>query len=142
MGFSHQSSEFCSIAVVDGDPSSRDTAVFALGAEDVSIRVFESAENFLQDLSMRAYSCLVIDANLPGMSGMELQRYLNATGCKTPIVMYSDCADMTTACAALKNGAAQFVTKPLDPGLLREIVCEAAHLNRSKVKESPDRRAA
>lgn len=141
MGRSHQSSEICSIAVVDGDPSSRSAAAFALGAEDVSIRVFESAENFLQDLSLQAYSCLVIDANLPGMSGMELQSYLNATGNKTPVVMYSDCADMASARAALTNGAAQFVTKPLDPQLLREIVCEATH-HRANAIKTPDRQAA
>lgn len=131
--------ETYSIAIVDGDQLSRDTAAFVLGSEEASIKVYSSAENFLQDLSQSALSCVVIDANLPGMSGLELQRYLAAVGVRVPVVMYSANNDVTTAMNALRQGAVDFVTKPLDGALLRRVVCEATQRDAS---HSPHRNAA
>lgn len=138
----NESVEHCAIAIIDGDRDSREMAASVLGNDDVDLCLYDNAENFLPSLAEHAYSCLVIEADLPGMSGLELQRYLHAVGTRTPVVIYSASCDMVTARHALEAGAIEFFTKPLDAQLLRQAVCEATAMHRPPTDSPLHRHAA
>jgi FixJ family two-component response regulator len=81
----------------------------ALGFE---VRSFGSAEEFLESHAVVESDCLILDVNLPGMSGVDLQRQLNDSGPAIPIVFISGQADEATKRLAIEAGAAGFFSKP------------------------------
>ncbi|HYW74234.1 MAG TPA: response regulator [Pyrinomonadaceae bacterium] len=100
------------ISIIDDDQSmSRmlNRVMTALGFEVLS---FESAEEFLKSHALVESACLILDVNLPGMSGVDLQRQLNDSGPRIPIVFISGQADDATKRLALEAGAAGFFSKP------------------------------
>ena len=100
------------ISVVDDDPSMSRMLCRAIKAAGLSIDAFGSAEEFLDSDASRASVCLILDMNLPGMSGLELQQRLNASRLEVPIIFMSAQADETTRLRALKAGAVGFLRKP------------------------------
>src|SRR6185295_8042301 len=100
------------ISVVDDDPSMSRMLCRVIKAAGLSVDVFGSAEEFLDSDASRASDCLILDMNLPGMSGLELQQRLNASRLEVPIIFMSAQADETTRLRALKAGAVAFLRKP------------------------------
>ena len=100
------------IAVVDDDPSMSRMLCRVIRAAGLSVDVFGSAEEFLDSEASRASDCLILDINLPGMSGLELQQRLNASRLELPINFMSAQADEATQRRALKAGAVGFLHKP------------------------------
>lgn len=100
------------ISVVDDDPSMSRMLCRAIKAAGLSVDAFGSAEEFLDSDASRASVCLILDMNLPGMSGLELQQRLNASRLEVPIIFMSAQADETTRLRALKAGAVGFLRKP------------------------------
>jgi FixJ family two-component response regulator len=100
------------ISVVDDDPSMSRMLCRAIRAAGLSVDAFGSAEEFLDSDASRASVCLILDMNLPGMSGLELQQRLNASRLEVPIIFMSAQADETTRLRALKAGAVGFLRKP------------------------------
>jgi FixJ family two-component response regulator len=100
------------ISVVDDDPSMSRMLCRAIKAAGLSVDVFGSAEEFLHSEASRETVCLILDMNLPGMSGLELQHLLNASRLEVPIIFMSAQADETTRLRALKAGAVGFLRKP------------------------------
>src|SRR5262249_2101779 len=100
------------ISVVDDDPSMSRMLCRAIKAAGMNVDTFGSAEEFLDSAASRASACLILDVNLPGMSGLELQQLLNASRLEVPIIFMSAQADEATQLRALKAGAAGFLRKP------------------------------
>ena len=100
------------ISIVDDDPSMSRMLCRAIKAAGLSVDAFASAEEFLDSEASRASDCLILDVNLPGMSGLELQQLLNASRLEVPIIFMSAQADEATQLRALKAGAAGFLRKP------------------------------
>ena len=100
------------ISVVDDDPSMSRMLCRAIKAAGLSVDVFGSAEEFLDSEASRRSVCLILDVNLPGMSGLELQQFLNASRQEVPIIFMSAQADEATQRRALKAGAFGFLRKP------------------------------
>ena len=100
------------ISVVDDDPSMSRMLCRAINAAGLSVDVFGSAEEFLDSDALQASVCLILDLNLPGMSGLELQQQLNASRLEVPIIFMSAQADEDTQLRALKAGAVGFLRKP------------------------------
>ncbi len=100
------------ISIVDDDPSMSRMLCRAIKAAGLSVDAFGSAEEFLESAALRASVCLILDVNLPGMSGLELQQRLNASRLEVPIIFMSAQADEATQLRALKAGAAGFLRKP------------------------------
>ena len=100
------------ISVVDDDPSMSRMLSRAIKAAGLNVDVFGSAEEFLDSNASRASVCLILDVNLPGMSGLELQQRLNASRLELPIIFMSAQADEITQRRALKAGAVGFLRKP------------------------------
>jgi len=100
------------ISVVDDDPSMSRMLCRAIKSAGLSVDAFGSAEEFLDSEASRASVCLILDMNLPGMSGLELQQRLNASRLEVPIIFMSAQADEATRLRALKAGAVGFLRKP------------------------------
>jgi RNA polymerase sigma factor (sigma-70 family) len=77
-------------------------------------QVFADARSFLAAYRADMPGCLVVDLNMPGMSGLELQRYLKANGVQLPVIFLSGRADVPKAVRAVKEGAIDFIEKPFD----------------------------
>lgn len=104
------------VYVIDDDPAMRDSLDFLLGSAGFNVRLFESAQVFLNELSGLEAGCVVTDIRMPGIDGMELLRQLNlASGAhKLPVIVMTGHGDVPLAVEAMKLGALDFLEKPFD----------------------------
>ena len=110
------------IAVVDDDESVRRSTRRLLESFGYRAVVFESAEGFLRFGQLRDTSCLVLDVQMPGMDGLELQTQLAAEGCGIPVIFITAHDDQKSRRRALRAGAVAFLDKPFtDQQLLQAI---------------------
>jgi FixJ family two-component response regulator len=100
------------ISVVDDDPSMSRMLCRAIKAAGMTVDAFGSAEEFLGSEASRASACLILDMNLPGMSGLELQQQMNESRQEVPIIFMSAQADEATRLRAFAAGAVGFLRKP------------------------------
>jgi DNA-binding NtrC family response regulator len=108
--------------VVDDDVSAREGVARLIRSSGVVTKTFGSAEEFLASPRPKMPSCLVLDLNLPGLSGLELQQELAKSGVQLPIIFLTGHGDISTTVRALKGGAINFLTKPVeDEDLLNAI---------------------
>lgn len=104
-----------SVAVIDGDASSRVAMSRLLRGTGFEPSAYDSAENFLADPGHTTFACLLLDLHLPGMSGLELQRQLRAAGNLTPLIFVTAQDDPAAREQAIRNGAEFF--RKTDPGV-------------------------
>ena len=104
------------IAIVDDDESVREAATNLFRSMGLTVVSFSSAEEFLRSTDVERTSCLVLDVQMPGMGGLDLQRQLAASGREIPIVFVTAYPDPAVRDKALKSGAICFLTKPFDEG--------------------------
>jgi two-component system response regulator TtrR len=102
------------VYVVDDDASIRELIVWLMKREAIAVQAFADARAFLQAYVPGAPGCVVLDLHLPGMSGLDLQRYLTERGIEMPVVFLSGRADVPQAVKAVKGGAIDFIEKPFD----------------------------
>lgn len=115
-----------SIAIVDDDQSVGRMLLRVISAEGFDVQWFKSAEEFLDSGTLGDYACLILDVNLPGMSGIELQQRLNDADLEIPVVFISGQADDTIRQQLLRNGAAGFLSKPFSIDSLLEYLHQSA----------------
>ena len=101
------------VAMVDDDALVREGLKDCMESAGYSVEALGSAEEFMALRSCREPVCLIIDIQLPGISGLELQRRLVAEGDRTPIVFVTAHATGTNCEQALRNGAAAVLAKPI-----------------------------
>jgi len=106
------------IFLVDDDRSVLKALSRVLREEGFNVETFESAEAFLALPEQRPDGCLVLDVTMPGVDGLELQRRLAETGRSLPIVFLSGHGDIPMSVRAIKAGATDFLTKPVQAGAL------------------------
>jgi FixJ family two-component response regulator len=116
------------IAIVDDDESIRVTTATLMRSVGFTARGFASAEEFLQSPELPQTSCLISDVQMPGISGLELQRRLASENRRTPIIFITAFPDPRIQQRALAGGAVCFLTKPFDGETL--IQCVDRALNR------------
>jgi FixJ family two-component response regulator len=104
------------IAVVDDDESVREGATNLFRSMGFAVQAFASAEEFLSSGTLDQTSCLVLDVQMPGMGGLDLQSHLAATGRDIPIVFVTGYPDDRLRSTALQSGAVCFLTKPFNEG--------------------------
>ena len=100
--------------VVDDDDAIRTLWRWLMESNGIGVRTFASAPEFIAYYDPGTPGCLVLDLQLPGMSGLELQDYLVRNGIDIPIVIVTGHADVPTAVAALKSGAVDLIEKPFN----------------------------
>jgi two-component system CheB/CheR fusion protein len=101
------------IFIVDDDSNLRATLRRVLEGDGRIVADFATCETFLRDYRHGAKGCLLVDAYLPGMNGLELLRKLHESGEQLPAIMITGNSDVTMAVQAMKAGAADFIEKPV-----------------------------
>jgi FixJ family two-component response regulator len=110
------------VALIEDDASFRRSTERLLRLGGFQVQSFNSAAEFLKSKRPEGATCLVLDVRLPGLSGLDLQRKLNAAGVEVPIVFITGHGDIPMSVRAMKEGAAEFLTKPFrDEDLLNAI---------------------
>ena len=107
-------SQSANVYVIDDDPAMRDSLDFLLGAAGFSVRLFDSAQDFLDALANLDAGCVLTDVRMPGIDGMELLRKLNSGARKLPVIVMTGHGDVPLAVEAMKLGALDFLEKPFD----------------------------
>ena len=102
------------VFVVDDDSSTRELLAWLMKRDGLRCAVFPDARSFLRGYRAETPGCLVVDLNMPGMGGLELQRYLKENGVELPVIFLSGRADVPKAVLAVKEGAVDFIEKPFD----------------------------
>jgi RNA polymerase sigma factor (sigma-70 family) len=114
------------VFVVDDDDSVRKSLVRLLKAMGYPARPFASAKEFLERWRAEPLpGCLVLDVQLPGLNGLELQEHLCATSCPIPIIFITGHGDIPMSVRAMKAGAVDFLAKPFQDEALLWAVQEA-----------------
>ena len=110
------------VYVVDDDASVREGVARLIRSAGVMTQTFASGEEFLATAQPKNPSCLVLDVNLPGLTGLDLQQELAKSGLQVPIIFLTGHGDIPMTVRALKAGAVNFLTKPFeDEALLNAI---------------------
>jgi len=110
------------ISVVDDDESVRRTTLLLIESFGFRAAAFESAETFLESGHLHDTSCLIVDVQMPGMDGLQLQSHLAASGCGIPIIFITAYENEESCQRATRAGAAAFLGKPFtDEELLQGI---------------------
>jgi two-component system response regulator FixJ len=129
------------VHIVDDDPAiGRALAMLARSAGYEAV-AHAGAEAFLERFDPARAGCVVTDARMPGMNGLELQRALKARGHDTPVIVITGHGAVSLAVEALKGGAADFIEKPFDDDVFLASVREAMALAQRSA-QSRARRAA
>ncbi len=118
------------IAIVDDDPSVRQGLQRLIRSLGWKAETFDSAQDFLARPPAETPSCLVLDLQLPGLSGLDLQKRMAEAGLETPIVFLTGHGDIPASVKAMKAGAVEFLTKPVDDQELLRAIEEAIERDR------------
>jgi FixJ family two-component response regulator len=125
------------VFVVDDDVSVRESLEPLIRCEGWQTEVFASARQFLARPRLAAPSCLVLDVTLPDLDGLELQRLIGVERLDMPIIFITGHGDVPMTVRAMKAGALEFLTKPLDTEvLLRAIRLAIEHSQTALIHEA------
>jgi FixJ family two-component response regulator len=116
------------IAIIDEDESTQASMRKLLESAGFVARCFGSAEEFLESDLCGAVECLIAEMQMPGISGLELQARLKAEQCKIPIIFVVSNGGARMRLQAMREGAVEFLAKPVDHHLLLETVRAALDL--------------
>jgi FixJ family two-component response regulator len=110
--------------IVDDDPALRDAVRMLLESVAIQSRVFSGAEELMSSgvLQERRPACLLADVRMPGISGMALLERLREAGVDIPTIVITAYGDIPMAVRAMKLGAVDFITKPLNPQAVIDLV--------------------
>jgi FixJ family two-component response regulator len=110
------------ISIVDDDDSVRESLSGLIRSVGFDVRVFASAEAFLNSRGRSDTDCVILDMRMPGMSGLELQRRLAGEQFFVPVIFITAHGDEEARARALKGGAVEYLLKPFsEEALLRAI---------------------
>jgi two-component system, LuxR family, response regulator FixJ len=127
------------VFVVDDDTAVRQGLRFMLRAAGYSVEAFPSARSFLEDYDPRRGGCLLLDVQMPRMTGLELQQRLNVRGWRIPVIFITGHGTVPLAISAMKAGAFDFIEKPLREDALLESIERALHWNDRAYEERLER---
>jgi FixJ family two-component response regulator len=117
--------------VIDDDASMRRSLDTLLRSVGLDVRLFSSAQEFMQAKRPDVPACLVLDVRLPGMSGLAFQQELVRAGVDLPVIFLTGHADVPMTVRAMKAGAAEFLTKPVDEQMLLDAIHAAIEKDRA-----------
>jgi FixJ family two-component response regulator len=125
------------VYIIDDDVSARRGLTRLVRAAGLSAESFASARDFLSSWKAGGPGCIVLDVRMPEMTGPELQETLDDAEYAMPIIFLSGHADVPTTARAMKRGAVDFLTKPVD----RDALLEAIGVSLTRDAEARARRA-
>ena len=124
------------VFVVDDDPSIREAIKSLISLIGVRVETFGTAQEFLRTERPDLPGCMVLDVELPGLSGLDLQRELAAHGIKLPIIFITGYGDIPMSVRAMKAGATEFLTKPFRDQDLLDAIQQALERDRAARQHS------
>ena len=124
------------VFIVDDDISVRESLELLVRNENWKPETFASAQEFLNHPRTSVPSCLVLDLSLPGLNGLELQKQLASQGIDMSIIFITGYGDIPKTVQAMKAGALEFLTKPIDSDALVNAIQKA--LERSRLATAHD----
>lgn len=113
------------VHIVDDDESLRKALSRLLAAAGYRVSTYESAASFLEISHGDASGCILLDVNMPGLSGVQLQEHLLRQHCNLPIVFLTGHGDIAMSVRAIKAGAEDFLSKPVSKEDLLDAVRRA-----------------
>ena len=126
------------VFVVDDDPSIREAIKSLISLEGLRVETFGSANEFLRTERPDLPGCVVLDVEMPGLSGLDLQRELAAHGVKLPIIFITGYGDIPMSVRAMKAGALEFLTKPFRDQDLLDAIQQALERDRAARRHSKE----
>jgi FixJ family two-component response regulator len=126
------------VFIVDDDPSVREALDGLIRSAGWRAEVFASAKDFLARPRADVPSCLVLDLQLPDLSGLDLQKLIAEGDREVPIVFISGHGDIPSSVKAIKAGALEFLTKPLVDGDVLESIRQALARDRAARQQEAD----
>lgn len=130
------------VFVVDDDASIRDALSLLISLKGLRAAVYASAEDFLAVFDASWRGCVLTDLKMPGMSGLDLQALLQERGVTLPVVVLTAHGDVSTTRGALKNGAVDFLEKPVDDDVLIDVLRKAVCIDHARHREQEERARA
>lgn len=124
------------VYVVDDDADVRTALERLLRSAGIDTMTFESPQSFLEQFDRSLPACLVLDLSMPGVDGLELQRILETKARLLPVVFLTGHGDIAAGVQAMKRGAVDFLTKPVEDDTLLAAVSQA--LGRAQVLYAGD----
>jgi len=118
------------VTVVDDDPSVLKGVSRLLRSAGLNVATFDNPETFIKAHNPAQAGCIVLDLTMPGLGGLEIQRLLGNKGGGPPIVFLSGTGDIPDTVKAMKHGAVDFLTKPVDETALLGAVQAALEKDR------------
>jgi FixJ family two-component response regulator len=128
-----------SVYLIDDDESVRTSLARLLAAEGYAVSTHPSAEDFLSRHDPGAPGCAIVDLGLPGMDGLEIQQSLRSGGVARPLIFLTGRGDIPSSVQAMKAGAVDFLTKPVDASVLLSAVADALERDRTERREGEQR---
>ena len=126
------------VRIVDDEETVRKSVAFVLRLIGLDVRLYESAEQFLEFDDSQRPGCVVLDIRMPGMNGMQLHKRLLEEGNDLPVLFLTGHGDIDMAVTALKRGAGDFLQKPSDPEKLQMVVRRLVDENINARKRKAD----
>jgi FixJ family two-component response regulator len=132
------------IHIVDDDAAVRRAISRLLAFEQYEVYAYDSAETFLSEQARQAgdrHGCVILDVALPGQDGVALQHVLVERGIHLPVIFLTGHADVPQTVNAMKQGALDFLVKPVDVTVLLAAITRALHKD-DRLREQRAQRAA
>lgn len=129
------------VHIVDDDASFRKSIERLLRVRGYSTEPFESADAFLRSGVLGRAGCILLDVHMPGLDGLALQQALARTRCTMPVIFLTGRGDIPMSVRAMKAGAADFLTKPVDVEVLLGALRKAFEENARRRQEQAERDA-
>ena len=128
------------VFVVDDDISVRESLELLIQTEGWQTEVYATGQAFLARPEVVGPSCLVLDVSLPDLNGLNLQSRLGKSRTDIPIIFITGHGDVPMAVQAMKAGAAEFLTKPVDADVLLSAVGRAIERSRASLRSAAELR--
>jgi FixJ family two-component response regulator len=119
------------VFIVDDDASVLKSLKRLLQSAGWNAETFQSARDFLSAYDPAAHGCLILDMSMPGQDGLQVQRALSEMGSSLPVVFLTGHGDVPTSVTAMRAGAINFLSKPVQDEALLASVAEAVQIDRS-----------
>jgi FixJ family two-component response regulator len=118
------------VFVVDDDISVRESLELLIQKQGWRPKTFSSAQEFLESPRVRVPNCLLLDISLPGLNGLDLQKRIAIERVDMPIIFITGYGDVPKSVEAMKGGAAEFLTKPLNHEVLLSAIRQSLERSR------------
>ncbi|MBD8893937.1 response regulator transcription factor [Roseibium litorale] len=125
------------IYIVDDDPAVRDALSVVFSLEGFVVETFSDGDTFIDSASKTHPACVMLDVHMPGRSGIEILKALNADNYPAPIFIISGQGDIPMAVEAIRNGAFDFIEKPFTAETVVERVNEGITAMAKRTTDQP-----